>query len=83
MYSYEVQCLPPCDTMYSVNNLLTFWKNFLSLISGYMTMEAERYSEMLVYFYQTIWGHIPRDTILYSYRRQQLRSHIHLVYLNY
>ena len=83
MYSCEVQCLPPCDTVYSGNNLLTFWKNFLSPISGYMTMEAERYSEMSVYFYQIIRLHIPRDTILYCYRRQKLKSHIHLVYLNY
>jgi len=83
MYSYEVQCLPPCDTVYSGNNLLTFWKNFLSLISGYLKMEAEHYSEMSVYFYQTIRRHIPRDTILSSYRRQKRKSHKHLVYLNY
>jgi hypothetical protein len=83
MYSYEVQCLPPCDTVYSGNSLPTFWKNFLSPISGYMTIEAERYSEMSVYFYQTILHHIPRDIILHSYRRQKLKSHIHLVYLNY
>jgi len=46
-------------------------------------MEAERYSEMSVYFYQTIRRRIPRDSILYSYRRQKLKTHIHLVYLNY
>ena len=82
MYSYEAQCLPPCDTVNSGNNLMTFWKNFLSLISRYMTMETERYSEMSVYFYQTIRRHIPGDTILYSYCRQKLKSQIHLVYLN-